>query len=190
MGDPAAPGSLDTKLDLAIEAASCALDDFKDTDEVGLAVFSTDLVGPNPNIREVVPVGPMSENRELIAEQLSAQMPTNGTPLYEATQTAYEDMLADYEPEAINAIVLLSDGQNDDGDPGDDDDQFAELVETLSAGSEGSQSRPVRVFTISYGDAADVLVLRTIAEATNAATYNSSNPANIEQVFTAVISNF
>lgn len=180
-----------TKLDLAIAAALSALDEFKDTDQVGLSVFSTDLLGgTNPNILEVVPVGPMSTNREAIAEALSSQIPTNGTPLYEATQVAYETMLEGYDPAAINAVVVLSDGQNDDGNPDDDDEQFATLTETLSSGSEGSQSQPVRVFTISYGDEADVLVLRTIAEATNAAMYNSSNPANIEQVFTAVISNF
>ena len=61
---------------------------------------------------------------------------------------------------------------------------------SLEEGSEGSQSRPVRVFTISYGEGADTQALSTISQATNAATYNSSNPASIEQVFTAVISNF
>jgi Ca-activated chloride channel family protein len=189
MGDAAGPAG-ETKLDLAIAAALGALDEFKDTDEVGLSVFSTDLGGSNPNIRDVVPIGPIGENRDALADALRAQFPVAGTPLYEATQTAYESMLESYDPADINAIVVLSDGQNDDTEPGDDDEQFAELTETLSAGREGSASRPVRVFTISYGDEADVLVLRTISEATNAATYNSSNPASIEQVFTAVISNF
>ena len=46
------------------------------------------------------------------------------------------------------------------------------------------------MFTISYGDDADVITLRAISQATSAATYNASNPATIEQVFTAVISNF
>jgi len=85
---------------------------------------------------------------------------------------------------------LLTDGVNDDGQTSDDDDQFETLIETLTAGSEGSASRPVRVFTISYGDSADVITLRAISQATSAATYNASNPATIEQVFTAVISNF
>ena len=74
--------------------------------------------------------------------------------------------------------------------PADDEQQFSELIETLQAGSEGASSRPVRVFTISYGEEADVVTLRAVAQATRAATYNASNPATIEQVFTAVISNF
>ncbi len=99
-------------------------------------------------------------------------------------------MLDDYDASKINAVVLLTDGENDDLDPSDDDQQFAELIETLQTGSEGSSSRPVRVFTISYGEAADVITLRAISQATAAASYNASNPATINQVFTAVISNF
>ena len=74
--------------------------------------------------------------------------------------------------------------------PSDDDEQFTDLIATLQAGSEGAASRPVRVFTISYGETADVITLRAISQATSAATYDASNPETIEQVFTAVISNF
>ena len=99
-------------------------------------------------------------------------------------------MLAEYDPAKINAIVLLTDGQNDDGNPGDDEEQFAELIQSLQSGSEGSSAQPVRLFTIAYGEDADAITLRAVSQATRAATYNASNPATIEQVFTAVISNF
>ncbi len=180
----------ETKLDLAKAAATSALDEFKDTDEVGLWVFSTDLGGAHPNWREVVPIGEISENRDDIAAAIDRQIPVSGTPLYEVTGVAYETMLEQYDPAMINAVVLLTDGINDDGDGTDDDEQFTDLIRTLQAGSEGASSRPVRVFTISYGDTADVIALRAISQATSAATYNASNPATIEQVFTAVISNF
>ena len=48
----------------------------------------------------------------------------------------------------------------------------------------------MRVFTIGYGCDADLSVLKQIAEATNAAVYNASDPRTISKVFTAVISNF
>jgi Ca-activated chloride channel homolog len=189
MGDTAAQGR--TKLDLAQEAAISALDQFKDSDEVGLWVFSTDLVGtPDPNYREVVPVAPIGEQRDLLADQIAAQFPTNGTPLYEVTGTAYDAMLDAYDPAKINAIVFLTDGVNDDGIVDDDAQQFSDLIAQLQAGSEGASSRPVRVFTISYGDGADTITLKAIAQATAAAHYDASNPATIQQVFTAVISNF
>jgi Ca-activated chloride channel family protein len=188
MGDQGGGGR--TKLDLAMEAAASALDEFKDTDEVGLWVFSTELGGPDPNVRDLVPVAPIGEQRDVLEEQIMAQIPTNGTPLYEVTAAAYETMLEEYDASKINAVVLLTDGDNDDVTPADDEQQFTELIETLQTGSEGSSSRPVRVFTISYGEAADVITLRAISQATAAASYNASNPATINQVFTAVISNF
>ena len=180
-----------TRLDLAQQAAVSALDQFKDADEVGLWVFSTDQLGsPDPNYRELVPVGPIGGQRELIADQILSQIPTNGTPLYDVTAKAYESMLAGYDPSKINAVVFLTDGINDDGVLDDDEQQFGDLITTLRAGSEGAQSRPVRVFTISYSDAADTATLKAIAQATSAAHYDASNPATIQQVFTAVISNF
>jgi Ca-activated chloride channel family protein len=180
----------ETKLDLAKEAAVSALDQFKDADEVGLWVFSTDLGGDDPNYREAVPVAPIGENRSVLEDQILAQFPTNGTPLYDVTSKSYAAMLDSYDPAKINAVVFLTDGVNDDGNLGDDDDEFDALIAQLRSGSEGASSRPVRVFTISYGDGADVVTLRAIAQATAAAHYDASNPATIQQVFTAVISNF
>jgi Ca-activated chloride channel family protein len=189
MGDPAGPDR-QTKLDLAKAAALSALDEFKDSDEVGLWVFSTDLGGEHPSYLEVVPIEPIGENRDELADVIDRQIPRSGTPLFEVAGVAYEAMLEQYDPAMINAVVLLTDGENEDDDSIDDDQQFTDLIETLQEGSEGAQSRPIRVFTISYGEDADVFTLRTISEATNAATYDASNPATIEEVFTAVISNF
>jgi Ca-activated chloride channel family protein len=114
----------------------------------------------------------------------------NGTPLYRATQSAYEDQLATYDPSRINAVVLLSDGMNDDGEPDDDRDELQQLLDVLSADSEGQQGHAVRVFPISYGEGADLATLRRIAEASQAAVYDSSDPRSITKVFVAVVSNF
>jgi Ca-activated chloride channel family protein len=48
----------------------------------------------------------------------------------------------------------------------------------------------VRVFPISYGRDADLATLQRIADATNAAVYDASDPTSIRRVFDAVISNF
>ena len=189
MGDPTADGR--TKLDLAKEAAISALGQFKATDDVGLWVFSDGLEGaPDPNYRAVVPVGPIGEQRRELERAIDEQFPTNGTPLFDVTSKSYQSMLDGYDPDRINAVVILTDGVNDDGDASDDDQQFESMIGQLRAGSEGAASRPVRVFTISYGDGADTVTLKAIAQATAAAHYDASNPATIQQVFTAVISNF
>jgi Ca-activated chloride channel family protein len=188
MGDLAT--SSETKLDLAQQAAVSALGQFKDADEVGLWVFSTDLGGPDPNVVEMVPVARIGDQRDALRTAIENQFPTNGTPLYDVTSKAYAAMLDTYDADKINAVVFLTDGVNDDGVIEDDDEQFEALIRQLQAGSEGASSRPVRVFTISYGDGADVATLRAIAQATSAAHYDASNPLTIQQVFTAVISNF
>ena len=46
------------------------------------------------------------------------------------------------------------------------------------------------MFTISYGADADKATLLRIAEASNAALYDASNPTTIQAVFSAVVSNF
>ena len=60
----------------------------------------------------------------------------------------------------------------------------------MRSSNEGQSSRPVRLFAIAYGDGADTSTLDQLAQATNAALYNASDPASISRVFTSVISNF
>lgn len=191
MGDTGDPETGETKLDLAKRAAVEALDDFAANDEVGLRIFSTDLgPGGDAEFIDVVPVGPIADQRDDLAAAIDDLFPTNGTPLYSATQAAYESAVEGFDPERINAVVLLSDGVNDDGDTSDDADQLDELLSTLLDDSEGQLTRPVRVFPIAYGADADLATLRRVAEASTAAVYDASDPTSITKVFTAVVSNF
>ncbi len=185
MSDPVGDGR-DTKLDLAKEAAITALDQFAPQDAVGLRIFSSDI-GPaeHPEYVDVVPIEPIGQSAEALRTRIRSLVPTSGTPLYTVTQASYEQMVADYDPAAINAVVLLTDGRNEDFN-----DDLSGLLNALEIGSEGRQSQPVRVFTIAYGGDADLNTLERIAEATNARAYDASDPATINKVFTSVISNF
>ena len=186
MGDPAVQGDRATKLDLAKEAAIRALDQFEPQDEVGLRIFSTELGPPeNPEYIDVVPIEPIGTSAEALRTRIRALVPHQGTPLYTVTSATYADLTEAYDPSKINALVLLTDGRNEDVNT-----DLEGLIAELTAGSEGVQSRPVRVFTIAYGEDADLGTLRRIAEATNAAAYDASDPTSIDQVFTSVISNF
>jgi Ca-activated chloride channel homolog len=191
MGDPATADSRDTKLDLAKRAAISALGQFKDEDEVGLRIFSTGLTTKKEEFfLDLVPVGPIGAQREGLRRKIDSLQPVQGTPLYNVAAESYKAMVEGYDAAKINAVVLLTDGKNDDGVRSDDGGQLSTLLADLQAGSEGAQSRPVRVFPIAYGKDADLATLRQIAEATRAAVYDASNPATIEQVFTNVVSNF
>jgi len=190
MADPASQDSNATKLELARDAAIAALDQFKDADAVGLRIFTTDLDASGATSVDLVPVAPMDEGqRARLKDQIESLIPQNGTPLYQATQDAADTMRDAYDASAINAVVLLTDGVNDDGDQNDDADQLDQLIRTLRGG-EGVNAKTVRVFPIAYGQDADTATLRRIAEASNGALYSASNPATINDVFTAVVSNF
>ena len=187
MGEEADPDTGATRLDLAKEAAVEALDQFKDDDEVGLRIFSTDIAAEEPtDYTDVVPIAPIAGQREELARSIRDLVPTNGTPLYTATGDSYDDLLEEYDPARINALLVLSDGKNEDPRNADLDP----LLDDLTASNEGQTSRPVRVFPIAFSGDADLDVLEQIAEATNAAAYDASDPTTIERVFTAVVSNF
>jgi len=191
MKDPAAPGSPDTKLDLAKRAAIESLSQFKPEDEVGLRVFSTDL-GPSggENFLDLVPIAPISQNQAELTRQIDDLIPTRGTPLYDVTRVSFNRMVTEYDPTRINAVVLLTDGRNDDGTEGDDKQQLDATLADLNKQSQGENGRPVRLFAIGYGRDADLGVLKQLAQATNGAYYDASDPKSITKVFTAVVSNF
>jgi Ca-activated chloride channel family protein len=187
MGEIADNDTGETRLDLAKRAAVEALDDFKDDDEVGLRVFSTNISGQDPtDYADIVPIAPAGDNREELASRIRDLVPTEGTPLYTAVGDSYEQLLGDYAPDRINALLVLSDGRNED--PRNSD--LGSLLEDLRATSEGQSSRPVRIFPIAFSGDADLQTLSDIAEATDAAAYDATDPTTIDRVFTAVVSNF
>jgi Ca-activated chloride channel family protein len=106
-----------------------------------------------------------------------------GTALYATTRAAVRSVQQDFDRTKINAVVLLTDGKNEY--PQDND--LPRLVSDL--GGEQTDTS-VRVFPIAYGDKADLSVLRQIGQASQAAAYDATDPATIDKVLTAVLSNF
>lgn len=185
MGDPATDDA--TKLDLAKDAAIDAIGQFKDEDEVGLRIFSTGIGPPeHSDYVDLVPIGPIGANRETIRTKIRSLAPTNGTPLYTVARDSHRELRSSYDPTRINAVLLLTDGRNEDDRNRDLDGTLGVLRE----GSEGQATSPIRLFPIAYGEGADLGVLERMAEATNAKAYDASDPATIANVFTAVVSNF
>jgi len=189
MGEPAGGGS--TKLDLAQKAAVDALDQFRDDDMVGLRIFSTGLgPGQGAHYLDLVPIGEIGPNREGLKNRIRGLTPQAGTPLYEVTATSMQAMTEGFDAARINAVVILTDGKNEDGETKDDRQQLMELTTTLQSQAKGELGKPVRLFTIGYGKDADLDVLRQLAESASGAFYNASDPKSISKIFTQVISNF
>ncbi len=174
--DDQVAGTGTTKLDLVKAALMAALDQIGDADQVGLWSFSN-------TYQEVVPMGSVGLQRAKLKGAVGALGPGGGTLLYDTIGAGLDQMKKQLSPNYITAMVVLTDGA--------DNASGTNALENLTK-AESSQpaDASVRVFTIAYGVDANRDVLREIAEASQASSYDASNPALIRQVFTAVLSNF
>jgi Ca-activated chloride channel homolog len=187
MDDPIGDGR--SKLDGAIEGAQRTLGHFRRTDEVGVWAFTTGITSAaGENIAVLRDVSPLASDLEALQSSIEDLRFSNrqGTPLYDAIAASYDEMTARAEPGRINAIVVLSDGQDTDSTTSLDS-----LIAKIGRQSrEGSDSAPVRIFPIAYGEGADTSALQRIAEATGGQWFDASDPAKIDLVFASVINNF
>jgi len=164
-----------TKIDLMKQASVDALDQFADDDEVGLRTFASSVV-------DLMPVAPIGPHRQELKREIASLAAGGGTALFSSTRSSARLMRDAMERSRINAVLLLTDGRNEDGDRDLDG-----LLRELNVEDE---HRLVRVFTIGYGADADKDTLKKIADASRANFYDATNPATINKVFTDVVSNF
>jgi len=172
-----------TKLDLAKKAAASAVGLLAPDDQLSLWVFSTDQDKAGHPYRELVPFGPARTQAPAARRLINDLAPGGGTGLYATARAANRALASSYDPSRINAVVLLTDGKNEYPP----DSSISSLTGELD---NEDADRTVRIFPIAYGDDADLGELTKIADATRAAAYDASDPASIDKVLTAVISNF
>lgn len=180
------PGRGQSRLDLARQAAIRGLELFGEDSRVGLWSFSEGLGGAPP-YKELVPLGEVGEKvggvprRDALAAALRSLTPGGGTALYDTTLAAVRAVRADWQPGRINAVVLLTDGTNEDAGS-------VPLEGLLAALRREAGQRPVPVIAVGYGAEADMRALNAIAEATGGVAYHSRDPADIEHVFLTALS--
>jgi len=172
-----------SKLELAKQAAKQAIAQFAPDDEVALWTFSTPKTAGDPPYRMNVGFGAVSANAGALNQAISGLAAGGGTALYATTRAAQQFMLTNSSPDRINAVVVLTDGQNEYPQ----DNNLDSLLNALDA---NKLEQSVRVFTTAYGDEADLDTLKKISSASRAAAYDARNPATINKVLTNVISNF
>jgi Ca-activated chloride channel family protein len=171
-----------SRLALAQRAAVAALEELNPRDEVGLWVFSTDLPQTaNPNV-ELVPMAPLSSNRDDLVRAIEGITPGGGTPLYRTVMDAADGMTSALDATKINAIVLLSDGQNEHA--------FSDLQAVAQRLDVEDQRQIVRVFPIGFSEDADMDSLEAIAQASGGANYDATDPGSIDRVMINVLSSF
>jgi Ca-activated chloride channel homolog len=183
MGQPV-PGMGASRLDLAKQAAQAAIDQLAPDDQLGLWSFSSEEPGTDQTPYQVlVQPGPVSRVKGVFVAKVRDLVPDRSTALYATTRAAVRSVQQSFDPNKINAVVLLTDGKNEY--PRDDN-----LDSLLAALDTEDSDSSVRVFPIAYGGQADFSVLQRIGKASKAAAYDATNAATIQKVLANVLSNF
>lgn len=174
----------DTKLTQAKKAIEAALGHFTTGDDVGLAAFAQAPDGALvPGL--VSPVSDIGGARDGFLGALGGLESMGDTPLYQAVDVFTAQQAASWSADRINAVVLLSDGEDDPlNAPTIGLDQTLENLRNLH------HSTPVLVFTLAYGADADVATLQAISSATGAHYYDATDPTKLEAVLGDLVTSF
>lgn len=182
-----------SRLDGAIEGSTTTLGQVRPTDEIGVWAFTTGL-STNVDGRQLSNIGvvrafaPLGGDKEMLRSQVAdlANSQRAGTPLYDSVALSYDYMKAHAQEGRINAIVVLSDGEDTDSKM-----KLNSLVQKINADqAEGGNNKPVRIFAIAYSDNADVESLNKLATASGGQVFDATDPDKITETFQSVMNNF
>lgn len=157
------------KLDQAREAFLAFVDFMRgQQDRTGLIAFST-------GIEEDVPLAELSTNRQRLSDVISGLEAGGDTALLDAVDLAYTRLQTLQDHERINAIVVMTDGQENNSRI-----RLRDLEAKMQRGNrDGVQ---VVVFCVAYGDDADLNVLERIASASGGQV-RTGNPETIQELY-------
>ncbi|MFF7560836.1 substrate-binding and VWA domain-containing protein [Streptomyces pseudovenezuelae] len=185
----AVPGTGRSRMDVTKASLLQALATFTQEDEIGLWEFSTELDG-DKDYKILVPTDRLGDStaaggtqRERLSAAFGGLEPVPGgaTGLYDTTLAAYKAATSSYAEGKFNALVVLTDGVNQD--PGSI--SRAALVSALEKLS--SPTRPVPLIVIAVGPDADRAEAEQLAEATGGSGQQVNDPAQIHTVILKAI---
>jgi Ca-activated chloride channel family protein len=131
-----------------------------------------------------VPPAPLSKNAGELRSRVRDLIADGGTAFYDATTEAFDSVRAQKATDRINAVVLLTDGEDTDSQQTVDD-----VIAHLKG--QGDSENRVRVFTIAYSSGASGSrdQLKRIAEASGGLSYEGKTE-HIESVYRSISSFF
>jgi Ca-activated chloride channel family protein len=165
------------RLERAKEGLETFFREVSPNDRVGLTIFSD-------RIQSLAPIAPFRGNRARLRSLVRDLIADGGTAVFDATIQGFEAVRGLRDRERINALVVLTDGEDTDS---------SATAETAVARvrAQGDSSDQVRVFTIAYSasaaGAADAL--RAIARASGGQEYQGDTE-DIESVYKSISSFF
>ena len=145
-------------------------------DRIGLMKFSS-----RPQL--LVPLAPFGANRSKLQSAVNQIFPEDDTALFQATAAGLDVVKKRADTSRINAVVLLTDGQDTAGGISE-----GQLVSRLEA--EGrAETGGVKLYTIAYGADADKELLARFADATGGKPF-AGDTSNIDSVYLSISSFF
>ncbi|QSE89175.1 VWA domain-containing protein [Rhodococcus pseudokoreensis] len=184
-GSMETPAGNRSRMDLTVDAALAGNAMFPDSVSAGLWAFSQGRGGGPQDYQELVPIRRYDTvvdgltQRALMAQQAGKVegLIGGGTGLYDTTLAAFRTVQDSYDPRAVNSVIILTDGANEDPDS-ITKEQLLGILER-----EMDPARPVIIVTIGITDDADAATLAEISRVTGGSSYVAKDPADIANVF-------
>jgi Ca-activated chloride channel homolog len=143
-----------------------------------------------PPYKQLVPVGPLPDSIGVITRRAQLQQleattladPNGRLALNDAILAAYKYMSSSYAPNYSNAVLVLTAGV----DSARGDESLSKLVTQLR-GLYNPQKK-VEIIILMFGSEGNFTDMQEIADATNGAAFQVSNPSEIGKIFIEGIS--
>jgi Ca-activated chloride channel family protein len=162
------------KLAQAQEALGVFLQQIQgDLERVGMVQFSS-------QVNDVMPLNELGTNRTDLQAAVNGLQAGGDTALLDAIATAYSRLQTEGDPDRINAIVAMTDGQENNSMTSLD-----QLVRVIQY--EGRVK--IVIFCVAYGSDADMGMLQAIAEPTGGKVYRG-DPETIRELYKIISTYF
>jgi VWFA-related protein len=156
-------GSMEGSLEEVLEAARMLIDQFDDQDRAEIVDFDSAVVTRRS----------FTDDPGAMRSALEEIEVGGGTALYDAVAIAFDHLAP---REGMKAVLVLSDGE--------DENSTAYTYDALKGRLAGEG---VRVFTIALGEGVDTTTMSEIAELSGGTFYRAAEVADVEDIYTEVI---
>src|SRR5215813_163604 len=160
----------DRKIQNAREGAKQLVTLLSDNDRLSLVPFNSKFSWASQNL-------PIKTGRDELSRTIDSLFAQGGTALYDSIDAGYQYLLTQNRPgesDSILSVVVLTDGE--------DTESKMHLNELMDRIRYDGETHTIHVFTIAYGKDARKDILKQIADATQAKSYEGT-PENIVGVF-------
>jgi len=163
------------KMQATQQALLAFLDNIRgDRDRVALVEFGSE-------IKRVEPLQPLTvEGRDYLEKVIQRLRPLGNTAMLDGVWEAHQQILRENDSEAINAIIVMSDGL---------ENASVRTNHELRRAFEDNESRQVVVFTIGFGNNADVKMLQEVA-LIGGGQFRSADETDIEELYRIISTYF